>query len=66
MQMASSSKFRREGGDVKTAFLQGDKTESERDVFLEPVKEIRERLNLTPNQILRLMVSAYGLRTAPS
>ena len=44
LQMASSNKFRLEVGDVKTAFLQGDKTETDRDVFLEPVKEIRERL----------------------
>ena len=65
LQMASSSKFRLGVGDVKTAFLQGDKTETSRDVFLEPVKEIQERLNLTPKQILRLMGSAYGLGTAP-
>ena len=65
LQLGVSSKFRFEVGDVKTGFLQGDKTETQRDVYLEPIKEIRERLGLTDNQLLRLLGSAYGLRTDP-
>ena len=65
LQLGVSNRFRFEVGDVKTAFLQGDKTETERDVYLEPTREIRERLGFTEKQILRLLGSAYGLRTAP-
>ena len=65
LQTAASSHFTVEVGDVKTAFLQGDKTEQDRDVFVEPVPEFRQKLGMTQKHVLRLMGSAYGLRTAP-
>ena len=65
LQLGASSKFTFEVGDVKTAFLQGDKAERGRNVFLEPIAEIKHRFNLTDQQILKLVGSAYGLRTAP-
>ena len=65
LQLGCTHKFTFEMGDVKTAFLQGEKTEKDRDIFLELVPEIRKRLRLTERQLLRLMGSAYGLRTAP-
>ena len=65
LQLGASHKFTFEVGDVKTAFLQGDKGERERDIFLEPNPEIIKRLKMTHNQVLRLVGSAYGLRTAP-
>ena len=49
----------------KTTFLHGDTTEGSRDVFVEPVSEFRKKLGMGPNQVMRLMGSAYGLRTAP-
>ena len=65
LQLGASHKWVFEVGDVKTAFLQGDKTETNREVFLEPVKELRDRYKMTQEHIFRLMGSAYGLRTAP-
>ena len=41
LQFGVSRKFQFEMGDVKTAFLQGDKTETNRNVYLEPLKETR-------------------------
>ena len=57
--------FTFEVGDVKTAFLQGDESEKDRNVYLEPIAEIRQRFKMTEQQVLKLMGSAYGLRTAP-
>ena len=65
LQLGASMKFTFEVGDVKTAFLQGDKSEKDRDVYLEPIAEIKQRFKMTDQHILKLMGSAYGLRTAP-
>ena len=46
-QLACPHKFKIEMGDVSTAFLQGDKEEQNRDVYLEPTADLRERLNIT-------------------
>ena len=54
-----------EVGDVTIAFLQGEKAEKDRSVFLEPRAQIKQRYNMTDNQVLKLVGSAYGLRTAP-
>ena len=51
LQLGASLKFTFEVGDVKTAFLQGDKSEKDRNVFLEPTAEIKTRFNLTDQQI---------------
>ena len=65
LQRGASMKFTFEVGDVKTAFLQGDKSEKDRNVYLEPIAEIRQRFNMTDQHVLRLMGSVYGIRTAP-
>ncbi len=65
LQLASSSKFKLEVGDVSTAFLQGDKKEQDRYVYLEPTADLRQRLNITKDHILKLTGSVYGLRNAP-
>ena len=62
LQMGASHHFRFEMGDVKTAFLQGDRGESERDVYAQPVPELARYLGLSPEQILRLEGAVYGLR----
>ena len=54
-----------EVGDVSTAFLQGDKKESDRDVYLEPTTDLRTRLNITKDDIMKLTGSVYRLRNAP-
>ena len=46
LQLACSHKFKLEVGDVSTAFLQGDKKEHSRDVYLEPTADLRTRLGI--------------------
>ena len=65
IQMGCSHKFKFEVGDVSTAFLQGDKEEQNRDVYLEPTADLRQRLNIGKESILKLTGSVYGLRNAP-
>ena len=65
LQLACSHKFKLEVGDVSTAFLQGDKEEQNRDVYLEPTADLRQRLNITTDHVLKLTGSVYGLRNAP-
>ena len=65
LQTACSHKFKLEVGDVSTAFLQGDKEEQNRDVYLEPTADLRTRLNIGKESILKLTGSVYGLRNAP-
>ena len=65
LQMAASHKFTLEMGDVKTAFLQGDRGESQRDVYAKPVPELARYLGLTAEQTIRLEGAVYGLRNAP-
>ena len=65
LQLACSHKFKIEMGDVSTAFLQGDKEEQNRDVYLEPTADLRERLNITKDFLLKLTGSVYGPRNAP-
>ena len=65
LQMGCSRHFTFEMGDVKTAFLQGDRGESERDVYAQPVPELAKYLGLTPEQIIRLEGAVYGLRNSP-
>ena len=47
------------------AFLQGDKEEQDRDVYLEPTADLRQRLRIGKESILKLTGSVYGLRNAP-
>ena len=65
LQLICSNKFKAESGDVSTAFLQGDKGEQDRDVYLEPTADLRTRLGIDRNSILKLTGSVYGLRNAP-
>ena len=45
--------------------MQGDKEEQNRDVYLEPTADLRQRLNIGKESILKLTGSVYGLRNAP-
>ena len=61
LQISASRGFRlRKGGDVKTAFLSGDREEARRDVYAEPPQEMRTR-----EQMLKLETAVHGLRNAP-
>ena len=52
-------------GDVKTAFLQGDGGEGERDVYADPPADVKRLLGMEPGDVMKLMRAAYGLRNAP-
>lgn len=52
-------------GDIKTAFLQGKQSELDQDVFAMPPTEVRERLGMKDNEILRIAKAIYGLLNAP-
>ena len=65
LQCVASHKFTIKSGDVKTAFLQGNKEEASRDIHVEPIVEVRQKLNIGKEHILKLLNSVYGLRTAP-
>ena len=50
--------------DIKAAFLQG-KTQENRVIAIEPVPEMVSAMDLKPNEVCRLVKSAYGLIDAP-
>ena len=52
-------------GDIKTAFLNGDQTEAQREIFAEPPEEVRRMLNMKPSEIFRILKAVYGLLHAP-
>ena len=51
------------GADIKTAFLSGDA--SNRDLYFRPPPEVKEFMQLTDDDVLRLEKAAYGLAEAP-
>ena len=65
LQLSASCGFRLRKGDVKTAFLSGDRDEAKRDVYAEPPQELRDKLQITREQVLKLETAVYGLRNAP-
>ena len=65
LQLSASRGFRLRKGDVKTAFLSGDREEARRDVCAEPPPEMRDKLQITREQKLKLETAVYGLRNAP-
>ena len=54
LQLSASRGFRLRRGDVKTAFLSGDREEARRDVYAEPPEEMRDKLQVTRKQVLKL------------
>ena len=65
LQLSASRGFRLRKGDVKTAFLSGDREEARRDVYAELPHEMREKLQITREQVLKLETAVYDLRHAP-
>ena len=64
LQIVASKAWQIESFDVKTAFLRGSE-EGNRLLGLEPTTELRQRLNLKPEEVLRLLKGAYGRVDAP-
>ena len=50
---------------MKTAFLSGDREEARRDVYAEPPQEMRDTLQITREQVLKLETAVCGLRNTP-
>jgi len=65
LQLAASNDWQLTKGDVKTAFLQGDSGEGKRQIYVDPTGEVRKKLGMTPDQLMKLERAVYGLRNAP-
>ena len=63
MQWVASRKCRLISGDIKTAFLSGD--EDVRNIFISPLDDVRQMLNVDHETVLRLRKAVYGLVNAP-
>ena len=50
---------------MRTVFLSGDRKEARRDVYAEPPQEMRDKLQITREEVLKLETAVYGLRNAP-
>ena len=64
LQYAASQHWDIESFDIKTAFLRGEE-HSTRVLGLEPPSELREKMRLAPNEIVKLLKGAYGRVDAP-
>ena len=53
-------------GDVKAAFLQGLESETEREVFARPVRELSTALGGDETSIVQIVKACYGLANAPA
>ena len=65
LQVSSSMKWKLLNGDVKTAFLQGDRDEGQREVYVEPNPDVAQILGIRPDQLMKLEGAVYGLVVAP-
>ena len=63
LQISASRGFRLRKGDVKTAFLSGDREVARRDVYAAPPQELRDKLQIR-EQVLKLETAVCGLRNA--
>ena len=50
---------------MTAAFLSGDRDVARRDVYAEPPQEMRDKLQITREPVLKLETAVYGLRNAP-
>ncbi len=66
LQYSSTKLWKVLKADVKAAFLQGDATETSRQLFARPVPELSKALGLKENEIVQVLKSCYGLVTAPA
>ena len=61
----AQEKLRVAVGDIKTAFLRGDNTEVQREVYAEPPEEAKALLGMSETQVFRILKAVYGLLHAP-
>ena len=65
LSLASMWHWEVETGDIKTAFLNGDHTEYQREIYAEPPDEVKEMLGMRPHELFRVLKAIYGLLHAP-
>ena len=65
LALAAARGWRGFVGDIQTAFLNGDKTEAQREIYAEPPEEVCRMLNMKPYEIFKIMKAVYGLLHAP-
>ena len=65
VQISASSQWALLNGDVQTAFLQGDRVEGNRDVYVEPTADVAAILGIRPSKFMKLEGAACGLIVAP-
>ena len=63
--VAAQRRWKLQVGDVKTAFLNGDATERERNLGADPPEEVRKMLGMKPWELFRVLKAVYGLLHAP-
>ena len=51
-------------GDIRAAFLQGRESETERQVFAKPVRELSEMLGGDEKSVVQIAKACYGLANA--
>ena len=66
LALAASNHWDTYLGDVKTAFnLNGDKRETERQIYAEPPEEVKRMLGMKEHELFRIHKAVYGLLHAP-
>ena len=63
--VAAQKRWKVQVGDIKTAFLNGDATERERNLGADPPEEVRRMLGMRPWELFRVLKAVYGLLHAP-
>ena len=64
LQLIASQHWTLTSFDIKTAFLRG-KADSDNPLAMEPPREVRERMQLSEDQVCALIGNAYGRVDAP-
>ena len=66
LQYASTRSWRTLKADVKAAFLQGESTEENRQLYATPLPELQKALGCKPGEAVQVLKSCYGLVSAPA
>ena len=64
-QMAANRGWRSWLADASSAFLQGEATEEERELYALPIPQLRDALGLSEEGVVQVLKACYGLTNAP-
>ena len=59
LSLASMWHWEVETSEIKTAFLNGDHTEYQREIYAEPPDEVKEMLGMRPHELFRALKAIY-------